>query len=243
MSERVLCMLIPQDYHPSWEVFLSPEVRGELDRIETAIGEDFTPERDKVLRFLRLDLGSRKVVILGQDPYKPQGVANGRSFQPDNLESWTQSFRQISLKNMIRLLYKTSNGIEEYGQIPSYKEIAAKIAAGEFSIKPPKEWFDSLETQGVLFLNTYLTCKINLSNSHKAIWEPFSKKLLSFISEQRPDLCWFLWGSEALSNKPYLKAGRLFESRHPMMCAEYYEDDFLKCPCFRDTGELINWLG
>lgn len=236
-------MLIPEQYHPSWDSFLTPEIREDLNRIEAAIGQDYTPSQEKVLRFLNLDLQSRKVVILGQDPYKPERVANGRSFQPDNLEEWTQPFRQVSLKNMIRLLYRTYNNIEEYSEIPSYKTIAEKIRKKEFLIKPPKEWFDSLENQGVLFLNTYLTCKINVSNSHKAIWDPFSKKLLTFLSETKPELCWFLWGSEAISNKTYIKHGTLFESRHPMMCAETYPDDFLKCPCFKETKDQINWLG
>ncbi|MCI8649410.1 MAG: uracil-DNA glycosylase [Anaerotruncus sp.] len=236
-------MLIPENYHPSWESFLTPEIRAELEQIEQKIGDDFTPVREKVLRFMTLDLNSRKVVILGQDPYKPARVANGRSFQPDNLESWTQPFRQVSLKNMIRLLYRTVNHITEYSKIPQYKAVSAEIASGAFSIKPPKEWFDSLEAQGVLFLNTYLTCKIDVSNSHKSIWEGFSKKLLTYISEQNPQLNWFLWGSEALSNKPYIKSGKLYESRHPMMCAENYPDDFLKCPCFAETMEIINWLG
>lgn len=236
-------MLIPKNYHSSWESFLTPEIRTELDRIETAIGTDYTPSCEKVLRFMTLDLQSRKVVILGQDPYKPERVANGRSFQPDNLEQWTTPFRQVSLKNMIRLLYRTYYSIEEYSQIPSYKDITAKIRSGEFPIKPPKEWFDSLENQGVLFLNTYLTCKINVSNSHKSIWEPFSKKLLNYISKNKADLNWFLWGSEALSNKPYIENGKFYESRHPMMCAESYADDFLKCSCFQETKDIINWLG
>lgn len=236
-------MLIPVNHHPSWDEFLTPQIREELDKIEAAIGNDYTPPQDKVLRFMNADLQSRKVVILGQDPYKPERVANGRSFQPDNLEQWTQPFRQVSLKNMIRLLYRTYENIEDYSQIPTYKVISEKIRKGEFALKPPKEWFDSLENQGVLFLNTYLTCKINVSNSHKAIWEPFSKKLLTYISEKNPNLNWFLWGSEALSNKPYIKEGKIFSSRHPMMCAENYEDDFLKCPCFRETKSEINWLG
>lgn len=236
-------MLIPDNHHPSWDSFLTPDLLEELNKIEAAIGDDFTPNREKVLRFMNLDLQSRKVVILGQDPYKPENVANGRSFQPDNLEQWTAPFRQVSLKNMIRLLYRTYNNIENYSDIPAYKTIAEKIKKGEFEIKPPKEWFDSLEEQGVLFLNTYLTCKINESNSHKAIWDGFSKKLLTFISENNPNLYWFLWGSEATSNKPYIKKGILYESRHPMMCADKYEDDFLKCPCFKETMSIIQWLG
>lgn len=236
-------MLIPETFNKSWENFLTPEIKKEIDSIESKIGNDYTPEREKVLRFLNLNLNEAKVVILGQDPYKPEGVANGRSFQPDNLESWTQPFKQVSLKNMIRLIHKTYKDITDYSSILSYKNISEEIKKGEFSIKPPKEWFDSLEKQGVLFLNTYLTCKINLSNSHKNIWENFSKEMLKFISSQNPNLIWFLWGNESIANKQYILKGKIYESRHPMMCSEKYDDDFLKSDCFKDTMNIIDWLG
>lgn len=83
----------------------------------------------------------------------------------------------------------------------------------------------------------------NEFNSHKAIWEPFSARLLAYLSTQAPTLCWFLWGSEAASSKPYFKAERLFECRHPMMCPEKYPDDFFNCSCFLETMDEINWMG
>lgn len=236
-------MLIPENYNESWDEFLTDEIRKELDNIELKIGNDYTPSKEKVLRFLNLDLNKMKIVILGQDPYKPERVANGRSFQPNDLEQWTQSFKQVSLKNIIRLIHKSYNRISNYSEILSYKNLLPDIKSEKFPIKPPKEWFDSLENQGVLFLNTYLTCKINVSNSHKAIWEGFSKKLLKYISSKNPDLIWFLWGNESISNKEYIVKGKIYESRHPMMCAEKYEDDFLKCNCFKETMDIINWLG
>lgn len=236
-------MLIPENFDKSWESFLTEEIKSELDLIESKIGTDYTPEKNKVLRFLSLNLNNAKVVILGQDPYKPERVANGRSFQPDNLEDWKKPFKQVSLKNIIRLIYKSYNDISEYSNILSYKEITEKIKSGDFNIKPPKQWFDSLEQQGVLFLNTSLTCKINVSNSHKAIWENFSKELLNFISSEKSDLIWFLWGSESISNENFIKNGKVYKSRHPMMCSEKYDDDFLKCNCFKETMNIINWLG
>ena len=83
----------------------------------------------------------------------------------------------------------------------------------------------------------------NEFNSHKAISEPFSACLLAYLSTQAPVLCWFLWGSEAASSKPYFKAERLFECRHSMMCPEKYPDDFFNCSCFLETMDEINWMG
>lgn len=227
----------------SWDKFLNTDIRSELIRIESQIKDNYTPESNKVLRFMELDLNKIKVVILGQDPYKPAGVATGRSFEPADLYSWSDKFRQVSLKNIVRLIYKSINNIENYSDIPSYKAIVSEIITGDFTLKEPKEWFDSLERQGVLFLNTTLTCKIGVSNSHKKVWEDFSKKLLNYINTQNKDLYWFLWGKEAISNKEFIKNGKIYTSNHPMMCSEKYEDDFLKGSCFKDTMDIINWLG
>ena len=118
-----------------------------------------------------------------------------------------------------------------------------EIDNGNFSILPPNELFESLENQGVLFLNTYLTCKIGKAKSHRLIWEDFSVKLFEYISSRRPDLYWFLWGTEAQSQKQHIVKGTVCECRHPMMCSKKYNDDFLKSNCIKDTMHLINWLG
>lgn len=229
--------------HSSWNDFLTEDIVQELTNINEYIGTDYTPTEDKVLRFMQLDLDKIKVVVLGQDPYKPAGVANGRSFQPSNLFSWNQSFRQISLKNIVRNIYACYNNIQKYSDIPEYSSIAAQIVYGEFNLKQPQEWFDSLENQGVLFLNTSLTCKIGVSNSHKGIWFEFSHKLIKYISNKRPDLIWFMWGKEAAIYDMHIQSGVKYISRHPMMCSETYNDDFLRNPCFKNTMNIINWLG
>lgn len=242
--------------HSSWEEFLTDGIKAELKSIEQQISnEDYTPDRDCVLRFLGLDLNNVKVVILGQDPYKPYGVANGRSFQPADLINWKDPFRQVSLKNIVRLIYKTYNNIEKYTDIPKYSVVAKKIDSGEFDMRQPEEWFDSLEEQGVLFLNASLTCRVGESNSHRDIWENFTSMVISYIARKNTEAKWFLWGKEAQDKVPYIVVGRskaglsprikdcAVLSRHPMMCSEKYEDDFLKSDCFKVTMNKINWLG
>ena len=92
--------------HPSWNAFLTDEIISKLDKIENEIGDDYTPSKENILRFMRLDLANVKVIIIGQDPYFQQGAANGRSFQPALLKSWDEPFRQVSLKNILCLIYK-----------------------------------------------------------------------------------------------------------------------------------------
>ena len=235
---------LPPFMDDSWKPFLSRDVKHMLKNIESQIGTDYTPTRSFVLRFMQLDLHNIKVVILGQDPYKPEGIATGRAFQPSNLVLWQQKFRQVSLKNMIRLIHKNYFGIEEYSEIAPYTQVIQDIASGEFPIKQPAEWFNGTEKQGVMWLNTSLTCKIGESNSHKAIWADFTKLLISYISEYNPNITWFLWGKEAQEQIANIhKSKAIYRSNHPMMCSDKYSEDFLKSRCFIDTWGSINWLG
>jgi len=245
-------MLLPEDIHPSWDEFLTEEILEELEKIEEEIGTDFVPKRENVLRFMSNDLMNVKCVWQGQDPYytmyynketgKELPVANGRSFQPDLLNSWQDSFSQRSLQNIIRLIYKNYNDIEEYKDIKPFSKIRKEIKNDKFKILEPKDWFDSLEEQGVLFLNTYFTT-ISQGNVHRKIWMNFSIKLLKYISTKNPNICWFLWGSEAIELEKYILNGKIYKSNHPTFCSEKYENDFLKNDCFKETMNIINWLG
>ncbi|MBP7174837.1 MAG: uracil-DNA glycosylase [Thermoclostridium sp.] len=235
--------MLPENVSPSWNGFLTDEILSMLESIGSQIGLNYTPAREKILRFLTWDLNTAKVVIIGQDVYFQPGVATGRSFEVGGLQSWDQPFRQVSLKNMVRLIHKSYRGITRYESILKFSEIVLEIKEHSFPMLPPQQLFDSLEAQGVLFLNTYLTCEMNKPNSHRLIWEGFSRRLFDYISSKRPDLHWFLWGNEAISKAGMIRQGVLSCSRHPMLCSEKYTDDFLKSACFQNTMQLVNWLG
>ena len=237
-------MIVPNTIHPSWQEFLTDEIRQELQEIEQQIGNNYNPGSSRqILRFLTTDLTKIKVVWLGQDVYPMKGVATGRAFEVGTLESWQQPFKQVSMKNIIRLIHKEYNQIQSYQDIRTYEEIKKELEKGTFRLQDPQHWFDALEEQGVLFLNTSFTCEPGKPNSHKEIWAHFSKCVLLYISKVNPDIIWFLWGKEAIGNKPFIEQGKFYESRHPMMCSVKYENDFLKFDGFRKTMNIINWLG
>lgn len=235
--------LIPKEVHPSWNKFLTERIVSELEGIEEKIGSNINPEPENVLRFMKNDLYNIKVVILGQDPYPEKGRATGRAFEVGDLTSWNQKFRQVSLKNIVRLIYKNYNDIDDYRQIKKFSQIQKEIKDGTFSILPPDKIFKSWEKQGVLLLNTYLSVEAGLTGSHISIWQNFSEELLRFISEENRNISWFLWGRMAEEKKQFIKYGKYYISRHPMMCSESYEDDFLKNDCFKDTMDIIDWKG
>lgn len=237
-------MLLPQNIHPSWNEFLTDAILKELQVIEAKLLEPYNPsDHTKTLRFLEVNLNQIKVIWLGQDVYPAPKAATGRAFETNMIKSWTEPFKQVSLKNIIRLIHKGYLKIDNYEDIYGYAQIKEAILQGDFPIAPYETWFDRLETQGVLFLNTTFTCEANKPNSHKKIWAHFSEQLLQFISSTQPEIHWFLWGNEAQSHLENITSGHHHLSRHPMMCSNKYEDDFLKAKCFEKTWQLINWLG
>ncbi len=226
----------------SWENFLD-ENKELVDSIfthlkeETRNGIEITPPKELRLRFTSRQLSSVKILILGQDPYPQSGVATGRAFEVGTLHSWFDSFRNTSLKNIVRAIYAAGND-----RILKFNEILQEIKAGNFKILAPNELFAALEAQGVLFLNTAFSCRVGEPGSHIKLWEPFTAKLLSFISKENPEILWFIWGSIAEKQTQNLSIKKLVSS-HPMICCNKPKDFLFDVNMFKQTKDLICWTG
>ncbi|HFJ9376920.1 TPA: uracil-DNA glycosylase [Bacillus paranthracis] len=239
-------MLIPEDVHPSWNEFLTNDRKEEVNVIFDEIKQDFTPSDPKlVLRFLERDLNKVKVIWLGQDPYPIEGKASGRAFEDATIKDWTDKGIGRSIKNVIRSIYRMENNIENYKDVKTYKKIQKEIKNGAFNIKPPKEWFDSLENQGVLFLNVYFTCKVGAGNegTHIGKWRDFSFELLKYIKSKNPNVNWFLWGNPSQKIGDRLQFANTYCSIHPSRQKRVSGVDILDFKGFRETKNMINWLG
>ncbi len=221
----------------SWAPFVESEA-GFLEEIGKKIASDeLCPEPGLILRFARTDLAAAKVVILGQDPYPQKGTATGRAFEVGGLKSFLDPFPQSSLKNILRLIYAAYSG-----ECIGWTGLKEKIKDGSFGILPPDRLFSSWERQGVLLLNSSLSCRAGEPMSHMRLWQPFSERLIRYVTEEKPELCWFLWGKNA-ERAAHNVTGRRYVSRHPMLCGGKSEDDFLKNPCFYETKDLVSWTG
>lgn len=221
----------------SWDKFFTTDRVLQLGRIEAAIGTDFTPPGDKILRFSQVDLARVQVVILGQDPYPQSGVATGRSFEVGNIKQWSDLKRNGSLVNMLKLLHKNYTGASE---IAGISKVRADIVANRFPVLSPTELFSHFEKQGVLMLNAAFTCKIDNPGSHTDIWKSFSQDLLRFIAENNPQIKWFLWGKDAQEFCEFVSDSKKFKSYHPRLFDQkdgsfLKENHFAKCP-------EINWV-
>jgi uracil-DNA glycosylase len=129
--------------HTSWNDLLDDETLKEIDEIEEKIksrGESFTPADPRVFHFMTNDLNDAKVVIIGQDPYPQEGVATGRAFEVSTLKDWNDTFRNVSLKNIVRAVYNACTG-----DFLTYNNIKQQLNGGlfgnGFSILPPDKLF------------------------------------------------------------------------------------------------------
>ena len=162
---------------PGWE-----EEFGEADDIILGIAQTiesrgpFLPPAEMVFNSIRLvgPIDNVRVVIMGQDPYPGDGIANG-------------------------LAFSTSEGVTRIP--PSLKAIFREINRSyQYVPETPKTgYLGSWARQGVLLLNTSLTLSPGNSNSHKGMWMAFINVILSSIVKKCKGVIFVLWGKEAES--------------------------------------------
>ena len=227
--------------HPSWQAFFEKSaVDRILANIEVELSDSpYYPECKNVLRFASNDLDQIRHVIVGMDPYpsfnirlnKPQ--ATGRSFEVSELEGegWDYKIKQSSLRNMLKAIY-----FNEVGENDDISTVRTKILEGTFEIAAPTAWFDLMERQGVVFLNSTLTVAPGEPGSHKALWEPFRILLAKFLS--RRGISWHLWGKDAQNEYGILldSSEHVLTAPHPRMSQFVVENTF-------QHAKDVDWTG
>lgn len=137
-----------------------------------------------------------KVVILGQDPYHGPNQAHGLSF---------------SVKPGVKAPPSLMN---------IYKELNNDLGCYIPNNGYLKKWSD----QGVMLLNTVLTVREGLSNSHKNMgWEYFTDKVISILNDREDPIVFILWGRNAQSKLDIIKNSRhyIIKSVHPSPLSAY----------------------
>lgn len=181
---------------------------------------DFTvyPSMFNIFNALKsVEIDKIKVVILGQDPYHEKGQAMGLSFSvPKGVEV------PPSLKNI-------------------FKEIESET--GEKTDKNNGD-LTYLANQGVLLLNTVLTVREHLANSHKDKgWEEFTDSVIEKISANSNHVVFLLWGANAKSKKVLIDKNKhlILESAHPSPLSAY--NGFFGNGHFIKTNEFLKSWG
>ena len=199
---------------------------------------EYIPKNEYIFKALRSSISSRKVCILSNEPYSQGEIATGLAFEVKNT-SWVNHEINISLKNILKLLYKTYTG-----KMEDIEKIRKEICHNEFAILPPNELFKSWEKQGVLLLNSSLTTIEEKTGEHNKFWHPFTRDLMEYISAKNENIVYFLLGKDAEQFEKNILNGEVIKSNHPAKGGHSEgEKDFLKGDFFEKTKDTINWLG
>ena len=153
-----------------------------------------------------------RVVILGQDPYHGAGQAHGLCFSVKR-----GIIPPPSLKNIFKELYSELRITEpECGELTGWAK------------------------QGVLLLNTTLTVREGLPQSHKGKgWEFLTDKVISLINEKSEPTVFMLWGGNARAKKALItnKKHLILECAHPSPLSAY--NGFFGCNHFKLANDFL----
>lgn len=154
--------------------------------------------RDIFKAFTLCPLHDLKVVILGQDPYpdykdgKPTSTGVAFANSSDALEDNYSPSLDVLKESVIDFTRPHGNVIFD----PSLEK-----------------W----EKQGVLMLNSALSCIVNKPGSHALMWRPFIKSLLLNLSSYDSGIVYVLMGSDAQSFENCInqRNNHIIKVKHP----------------------------
>lgn len=200
--------MLLDDYFGDWFKVID---RGELLKImewlKTLNPNNLCPLLPNIFRAFRLcTLNNCKIVMIGQDPYPDKFLGKPRA---------------------TGILFGNSKDIPEDNLSPSLQVI--KESAINFEIPHNIINFDqSLESwakQGILMLNSALTCEFNKVGSHVNKWRPFISKLIKNISNNELGIIYVLFGRQAQTLKPYIdkRYNDIIEVEHPSYFARLHQ--------------------
>ena len=156
-----------------------------------------------------------KAVILGQDPYHEPGQAHGLCF---------------SVKEGTKLPPSLVN---------IYKELESDLGIPPAQSGNLEKW----ARQGVLLLNTTLTVRQGIANSHKDCgWTEFTDEVIKTLAEREKPIVFILWGANARSKKKFIDNRHfVIESAHPSPLSCY--NGFFGSKPFSKTNDFLTKHG
>ncbi len=148
------------------------------------------PGAERVFRAFELThYAEVRVVILGQDPYHGEGQAHGLAF----------SIAQGKLP-------------------PSLRKIREELERDPEVAPPEGGNLEGWARQGVLLLNTVLTVRAGVPNSHRIRgWEDFTDAVISAVNEKSDRVVFLLWGAAARKKARLVtnKTHEVISAAHP----------------------------
>jgi uracil-DNA glycosylase len=195
MKFETLTQLVGESWAGFLKTFMCPDPQtgvAQFDTIEAQLKDKYKstkvfPSMKQVFRcFKETPFESLRVIIIGQDPYFKEGIANGIAFASDAKE-------YKGIPPALRLIY---DAIEK----DVYNGLDIRKASRNGTLGRPDDagiihstWMQ----QGVLMLNSALTVEEKIPNSHMEIWHPFMQWFVDNIWRVKRSLIICAWGGEA----------------------------------------------
>lgn len=157
-----------------------------------------------------------KAVILGQDPYHGAGQAHGMCF---SVKKGTPP--PPSLQNI-------------------FKEIQSELGLPI----PPHGELTAWAKSGVLLLNTVLTVREGLANSHRGHgWEILTDRIIELLNGRDTPIVFLLWGGNARSKAKLIDNPKhlVLQCAHPSPLSAY--NGFFGCGHFIKANEFLQSNG
>ena len=181
----------------SWEKLLAKEFNSEYFKsLILFVKEDYInttcyPKGSQIFNaFDSCPVSNLKVVIIGQDPYHGKNQANGLSFSVNKGISHPPSLINI------------------------FKELESDLSIQAPANGDLSNWAE----QGVLMINTVLTVREGLPDSHSGKgWEKFTDAAIQHLANSRSELVYVLWGAKAQKKVEYIDTHKnlIISSPHP----------------------------
>ena len=156
----------------------------------------FPPSDDIFNAFHLTPLSQVKVVIIGQDPYHNEGQAHG-------------------------LCFSVKPGVDVPPSLVNiYKELKDDLGC----YIPNNGYLVKWAKQGVLMLNTVLTVRAHMANSHRGKgWEEFTDAAIRALNKQDRPIVYILWGRPAQTKEKMLNNPRhlILKAPHPSPLSAY----------------------
>ncbi len=206
-----------------WDAILEDEFRAEYYlKLRSFLKSEYAahnihPDMYDIFNALKwTSRADTKVVILGQDPYHEEGQAHGLAFS-------VQKDVKIppSLMNM-------------------YKELQNELGC----YIPNNGYLEKWARQGVLLLNSSLTVRDGLANSHRGKgWEIFTDRVIASLNERGDPVIFMLWGNNARE-----KLSIITNPRHKILTAPHPSPlsasrGFFGCGHFKTANRILEKLG
>ncbi len=212
-----------------WDEILAEEFHSdyylklrEFLKVEYSTQRVYPPMNDIYNALRYTSYSDTKVVILGQDPYHGYGQAHGLCFSVQPEVKFPPSLQNI------------------------FKELNSEIGMP----MPKTGELTGWAKQGVLLLNTTLTVREGMPQSHKGRgWEILTDRIISKLNDKATPTVFMLWGGNARAKKILItnRAHLVLECAHPSPLSAYAGffgcDHFLKANRFLENHgiEPINW--